>query len=381
MVEILHVVGARPNMMKVAPVWKELARYPEVFPQRMVHTGQHSDANMSLRFFEELGLPPPVKSLGVPRTTQIEWFGKTMAGVELVFREEVPDLVIVYGDVDSTLLATLTAKKLGFSVAHVEAGLRSFDRTMPEELNRVLVDQMSDLLFVPSLDAVENLQREGVAREKIHFVGNVMIDTLVEMEPVWMESGIPGELGLEEKGQIKPFILATFHRPSNVDDRDVFLEIVSALWDLAEEGFDVVFPIHPRTKDAVAASYWPQTALGGSRVHLVEPLGYLDFLKLESAAAAVVTDSGGVQEETTYLRVPCVTVRPNTERPVTIYEGTNTLVPSNRKSIVAAVQSVIGTNGTNHPPPTLWDGRAAQRIAHVLLGHFRTSSLAHVSAP
>ena len=371
MVQIVYVVGARPNMMKVGPIWRELEKYSGEFQQRIVHTGQHYDENMSLRFFEELGLPTPFRSLGVERTTG--WFGRTMACLERVLAECEPDLVVVVGDVDSTLLGALTAKKLGFPVAHVEAGLRSFDRAMPEEFNRVLVDRMADLLFAPSRDAVENLHREGIARERIHFVGNVMIDTLVRMLPKTSQSTILETLGLQDR----PFVLATFHRPSNVDDGEGLKEIARALSDLAEDT-SVVFPVHPRTQKRIEGS---EGCFAHRNIRRIEPLGYLDFLKLESAAAAVVTDSGGVQEETTYLGVPCVTVRPNTERPVTVYEGTNTLVPRNRKSIVAAVQSVVGTNGTNRPPPALWDGRAAQRIVHVLLGHFRTSSLTHVSAP
>jgi UDP-N-acetylglucosamine 2-epimerase (non-hydrolysing) len=357
---VLHVVGARPNFMKVAPVMRELAARDGEFDQLLVHTGQHYDDDMSRAFFEDLDLPWPDVNLEVGSGTHAWQTAQVMLGFERVLDEYRPDWVLVAGDVNSTLACALVAAKLGIKVGHIEAGLRSFDRTMPEELNRLLTDQLADLLFTPSRDGDENLLREGVSAERIHFVGNVMIDTLVRLLPKAQERWGP----LADRLELDNYVLVTLHRPANVDDSKVLVELVSALRELSHD-IPVVFPVHPRTRQRLAA-----LDLNGDKgLRLVGPVGYVDFLALETHASAVLTDSGGIQEETTYLGVPCVTARPNTERPVTVTAGTNRLVERSRDALVAAVQDAVGRrNGHAHTPPELWDGRAAVRIANVLAG-------------
>ena len=360
---LLHVVGARPNFMKVAPIMRELARRPGSFEQLLVHTGQHYDDEMSAAFFNDLSLPMPDINLEVGSGTHAQQTAHVMLRFESVIESYAPDWVLVPGDVNSTLACTLVAAKLGVKVAHVEAGLRSFDRTMPEELNRLVTDQLADLLFTPSPDGDENLLREGVDPARIHCVGNVMIDTLVRLLPVALErwATLAAEHALEERG----FLLVTLHRPANVDDPDVLAELLSALTELSRD-IEVVFPVHPRTRARLE-----QHGLNGNGgVRLTRPVGYLDFLALEAHASVVLTDSGGVQEETTYLGVPCLTARPNTERPVTITDGTNRLVKRGRDPLVAAVRDAIASrNGHVHIPPHLWDGGASARIAEVLAAH------------
>jgi UDP-N-acetylglucosamine 2-epimerase (non-hydrolysing) len=357
--KVLHVVGARPNFMKTAPLMHAMDGADGRFEQSLVHTGQHYDRAMSQVFFEELGLPEPDAYLGVGSGSHAEQTARAMAAFEPVLVRFAPDVVVVVGDVNSTLACALVATKLGVPVAHVEAGLRSFDRTMPEEINRILTDQIADFLFTPSRDGDENLQREGVDARRVHFVGNIMIDTLVRMLPRADPACICRELHLEQGN----FVLATLHRPSNVDTRETLGEIMRALAVVARER-PVVFPVHPRTRGHLAEMGLAQE---GGAVHLVDPLGYLDFLALERAAFMVLTDSGGVQEETTYLGVPCLTLRPNTERPVTITSGTNRLVASTCDDIVRAAATVTGKRAGQHEPPELWDGHAAERIAQVLL--------------
>ena len=358
--KIVHVIGARPNFMKVAPIMRAMARYPDEFEQVLVHTGQHYDAQMSEVFLEELDIPQPSVNLGVGSGSHADQTARIMSAFEPVLLEQGPDWVFVVGDVNSTLACALTAAKMGIKVAHVEAGLRSFDRTMPEEYNRLLTDQMADLLFSPSRDADENLLREGVDEGQIHFVGNVMIDTLVRL--------LPRARGLLDGAATERFVLVTLHRPTNVDEQDRLSEIVSALEEIARE-VRVTFPIHPRTRSRLTAIGLGRLLDGDRRLRFIEPLGYLDFLALESRAALVVTDSGGVQEETTFLGVPCLTVRPNTERPVTVTQGTNRLVSSDREHLLKAMrESLADSTGpsTGRKPPELWDGHAAERIVDIM---------------
>ncbi len=360
MVHILHVVGARPNFMKVAPVMLA-AGQSNHFQQTLVHTGQHYDTNMSDVFFEHLGLPEPDVNLGVGSGSHAQQTGQIMMALEPVVLDEKPDLVLVYGDVNSTAAAALVCAKLGMPVGHVEAGLRSLDRSMPEEINRLVTDQLSDLLFAPSADGVENLRREGVAAAKVHLVGNVMIDSLVRLLPAalarWQEEPLAGWA----KG---PYVLVTLHRPSNVDDPDMLAQIVTALQGIARQA-EVIFPVHPRTRRRIEEA---GLSSGGAGVHFLEPLGYLDFLALETRARLVITDSGGVQEETTYLGVPCLTVRENTERPITVSVGTNVLVGRDVERLKVEAQRVLDGKAKKGRIPPLWDGRAGERIVDVLAG-------------
>ena len=361
---ILNIVGARPNLMKIAPLMRAYAAYPDIQPL-LVHTGQHYDDNMSQVFFADLGLPQPDHYLGVGSGTHAEQTARVMLAFEPLVRELQPNLVLVVGDVNSTLACALVCVKLGVKVGHVEAGLRSYDRTMPEEFNRLLTDQIADLLFTPSRDADVNLLREGIPPPRIHFVGNVMVDTLVHLLPKAEQLPIRAELGLQPKG----YVLVTLHRPSNVDDPNTLREILLALADIAAD-IPVVFPVHPRTRRRMAESGLDNVpTLQRSNVQLLDPLGYLDFLALMCEAAVVLTDSGGIQEETTYLGIPCLTARPNTERPVTISQGTNRLVISERKALVEAIVATISGSGRRSAVggrPELWDGRAAERIVEVI---------------
>lgn len=337
-----------------------MAQHPHEFSQILVHTGQHYDKNLSDVFFEELDLPQPTHYLGVGSGTHAQQTARVMMTFEPVLEAEKPDLVVVVGDVNSTLACTLVCAKLGVPVAHVEAGLRSFDMTMPEEVNRLVTDRLSDLLFTPSLDADENLVREGVNPAKIHRVGNVMIDTLVRLLPKatsrWIE--------MRESIGCERYVLVTLHRPSNVDMSQRLQSIMAALHELSYD-IDIVFPVHPRTKQRLSDDgYQAETG----RLHLIDALGYLDFLALESKAGLVITDSGGVQEETTYLGIPCLTVRNNTERPVTITQGTNHLVPGDPRDLVTEVRRVLASERpvTGTGKPDMWDGQAATRIIDVI---------------
>jgi UDP-N-acetylglucosamine 2-epimerase (non-hydrolysing) len=356
---ILHVVGARPNFPKIAPLIPAIAERSSGIKQTLVHTGQHYDYNMSRIFFDELSLPEPDFFLGIGSGTHAFQTAQVMLAFEPVVREQNPDLVVVVGDVNSTLACALVSVKMNVKVAHVEAGLRSWDRTMPEEINRLLTDQVSDLLFTPSKDATENLKFEGIPEEKIFFVGNVMIDTLVRMLPKSKESQVLDTLSLAAG----MYILVTLHRPSNVDHPEVLLEIIEALEETSQM-MPVVFPVHPRTRQNLERI--GKVNLKG-QVRLIEPLGYVDFLSLTASARVVLTDSGGVQEETTYLGVPCLTARPNTERPVTILEGTNRLVESSRNGILNALQESLRQIQIEKKPLEFWDGQAACRIAEVLV--------------
>jgi len=355
----MHVVGARPNFMKIAPLMREMAKQPKVFKQVLVHTGQHYDPMMSQIFFDDLGLPRPDINLEVGSGTHAWQTAHIMLRFETVVQEYLPDWVVVPGDVNSTLACALVCSKLGIKVAHIESGLRSFDRTMPEEINRVLTDQIADLLFTTSPDANENLLREGIDPEKIFFVGNIMIDTLVTLLPLankrWSE--------IKSLWALNDFMLVTLHRPSNVDNLTNLQEIMETLKKLSKT-IKIIFPLHPRTAKLIE-----QHALY-EKIHnflLTNPLGYIDFLALESHARLVLTDSGGVQEETTFLGVPCLTIRPNTERPITISHGTNRLVENKKEKILLAVYQALNNLTNAKKIPELWDGRTAKRIVDVFL--------------
>jgi UDP-N-acetylglucosamine 2-epimerase (non-hydrolysing) len=357
--KVLHVVGARPNFMKVAPIISCMNNFPDLIEQKLVHTGQHYDDNLSKVFFQDLDLPEPDEYLNVGSGTHAEQTAKIMMAFEPVLLKYKPDWVLVVGDVNSTLACALVCSKYGVKIGHVEAGLRSGDRSMPEEINRLLTDQISDLLFTHSRGADLNLINEGISPEKIRFVGNVMIDTLIRMLPKATDRKILTEHGIEHK----KYILVTLHRPSNVDVPETFEEILCALSVLSHK-YTVLFPVHPRTRLKVASVNLKENI---SKIRFIDPVGYLDFLTLMNSAALTLTDSGGIQEETTYLGVPCLTLRQNTERPVTIEIGTNQLVESCSDSIVEAVESKISGYDTSSSIPELWDGYAAHRIVEEFL--------------
>lgn len=354
----MHVVGARPNFMKIAPVMHEMSKHPQNFQQILVHTGQHYNANMSQIFFDELGLPQPDINLEVGSGTHATQTSQIMLRFEPVVQNYEPDWVIVPGDVNSALACALVCSKLGIKVAHVEAGLRSFDRTMPEEINRLIIDQIADLLFTPSKDADNNLLNEGIAAKKICFVGNVMIDTLIRLKSSAMQRWNDLQHLFQLQSQ---FLLVTLHRPSNVDDPSTLQETLLALKELSQK-IKIIFPVHPRTRQRIEQS---GITANHKNILYTEPLGYLDFLALESHAALVITDSGGVQEETTYLGTPCLTIRPNTERPVTIEQGTNRLISSHNQAIVQASVNILD-NPVKYPKvPDFWDGQASSRIVSI----------------
>jgi UDP-N-acetylglucosamine 2-epimerase (non-hydrolysing) len=357
---IIHVVGARPNFMKIAPVMKAVAR-ADFADQELVHTGQHYDASMSDVFFSDLGMPTPGTHLGVGSGSHAEQTAKVMVGFERVCLERRPDVVVVAGDVNSTLACAVDCAKLGIPCAHVEAGLRSFDMSMPEEVNRIVTDRLCDLLFTPSPDADENLVREGTPRSRIFRVGNVMIDSLLSHVPRARATAPLAKLGLEPGH----YAVLTLHRPSNVDDREVLGGLLRALRELQRE-LPVVFPVHPRTRKRLDEFGFGGALADMPRLRLSEPLGYLEFLGLSSQAKLVLTDSGGLQEETTALGIPCLTLRENTERPITISEGTNTLVGVDPDRILRAAGKALADCRTGTRTPALWDGRASERIAEVL---------------
>jgi len=340
--------------MKMAPVHQVLQN--RGVDQQVVHTGQHYDFDMSDVFFQQLRMPPPDANLQVGSGSHARQTGEIMIRLEPVILEYKPDVVIVYGDVNSTVAAALVSSKLGIKIAHVEAGLRSYDRTMPEEINRLMTDQVSDFLFTPSEDGNHNLTKEGIDPKKVFLVGNVMIDTLVRMLPVspaHLPSGIPSR-----------FVLVTLHRPSNVDDLEWLRHMLKSLQTLSRE-IQILFPLHPRTREKIRDLGLDNAGTDG--LHLLSPQSYLSFLALQKRAAVVVTDSGGIQEETTFLRVPCLTVRENTERPVTIESGSNVLVGRSIERLMTEVQLVLEGHGKTGVIPPLWDGHAADRIADVLL--------------
>ena len=362
---ILCVVGARPNFMKIAPVIRAMNGATPPLPVRLLHTGQHYDPEMNSQYFQGLGIPDPDFNLEVGSASHAVQTAEILRRFEPVLDRERPAAVLVVGDVNSTLACALVAVKKGVAVIHVEAGLRSFDRSMPEEINRVLTDQISDLLFTTEKSARENLLREGIPESRIHFVGNVMIDTLryslkeaVSAAQTLSQHGAPADWG--QRG----FAVLTLHRPSNVDDPGTLRAVLGAMREISRR-LPVAFAVHPRTRARIE-QHGLGALLEAPSIICVPPLGYLEMLGLMQAARLVLTDSGGIQEETTALGVPCVTLRENTERPITVEQGTNTVVGSSPEHILAAVDDILRTGGKAGRVPELWDGRASQRIAVVL---------------
>ncbi len=380
MVKVLNVVGARPNFMKISPIAREMEKVPGM-GRVLVHTGQHYDIEMSEAFFRELAIPEPDINLGVGSGTHARQTGLIMMAFEDVCLQENPDLVLVVGDVNSTIACSLVASKLHIPVAHVEAGLRSFDRKMPEEINRILTDVLSTYLFTTCEEANENLLREGVARERIFLVGDVMIDTLYTHLETIREMDTWRRMGLKKA----EYAVLTLHRPSNVDDRDVLGEIVTALQKIAEH-LPIIFPIHPRTRKAVHRFGYEGSfkfldvghsvatgTVDGLGIWCCDPLGYLKFQNLVVHSRFVMTDSGGIQEETTVLDIPCLTLRDTTERPITITRGTNLLLGHDGSRIVEEAMKIVRGEGKHGESPPLWDGKASERIVHILAKEFRLS--------
>ena len=358
---IMLVAGARPNFMKVAPLIWELRKYPERFHIQLIHTGQHYDAEMSEVFFQDLELPRPDRFLGVGSGSHAEQTAKIMVAFEQECLGERPEIVVVVGDVNSTMACAITAKKLCIPVAHVEAGLRSRDWSMPEEINRVVTDSISDMLFTPSRDADQNLMLEGIPGEKIHFVGNVMIDTLLKLLQKTEGSDTLRRFGVEA-GE---YTTLTLHRPSNVDDPAVLKGIVEVIVDLARE-LPIVWPVHPRSRKNLEKFGFLRLLEASGGIRLSEPIGYIDMLALNRRARLIITDSGGLQEEATILRVPCVTLRNNTERPITVEVGCNQVVGNQPSGIQCAISSALNGNGREIRTPEFWDDRAAERIVDIL---------------
>jgi UDP-N-acetylglucosamine 2-epimerase (non-hydrolysing) len=362
MLKVTSVVGARPNFMKVAPIVEAMRRREREFAPLLVHTGQHYDSMMSDAFFRDLEMPQPEVHLEVGSGSHAAQTAAVMERFEPVLLEHKPDWVLVVGDVNSTLACALVSAKLGVKVGHVEAGLRSRDRTMPEEINRLLTDQIADLLFTPSSDADQNLRAEGIPEERIRFVGNVMIDSLLKQLPRAKNSAIRQELAIADHD----YAVLTLHRPSNVDNPETLEQIIGALEEISDR-LPMVFPVHPRTRKTIAEFGFSERIEKAKGLRLIEPLGYLDFLGLYSHARLVLTDSGGLQEETTVLGIPCLTLRENTERPVTVEMGTNTIVGSDRAKItIAAFAALNGSITRERRVPPLWDGNTADRILDAL---------------
>src|SRR5215472_14529198 len=364
MLKVIVVAGARPNFMKIAPIVAAGKRRPAEFQLIVVHTGQHYDARMSDAFFQDLNLPPPDVYLGVGSGSHAVQTAAVMQAFEPVVLKENPDWIVVVGDVNSTLACALVCAKLNIKVAHVEAGLRSRDRSMPEEINRLLTDQIADLLLTPSRDADENLRAEGIPEERIRFVGNVMIDSLTSQRERARQSPILVDLGLTENS----YAVLTLHRPSNVDEQNAFVRILDALAAIAVR-LPIVFPIHPRTRKMIEELGLSKRVQQITDLRLIDPIGYLDFLRLMSCARLVLTDSGGIQEETTVLGIPCITLRENTERPITVTSGTNRIAGTDTDKIVESADRAL-----NNPPdkssatkPEFWDGHAADRILDALI--------------
>jgi UDP-N-acetylglucosamine 2-epimerase (non-hydrolysing) len=367
--KIINVVGARPNFMKIAPLMKEM-RKCQSMEVVLVHTGQHYDGVMSKLFFQDLGIPKPDINLEVGSASHAIQTALIMQRFEDVLLKEKPSLVIVVGDVNSTIACALTSVKLNIPVAHVEAGLRSFDRTMPEEINRVLTDAISDILFTTEKSASENLLREGIAKEKVHFVGNVMIDTLLKHKEKANRSDILSRIGVKERS----YGLVTLHRPSNVDSRNTLKGILCALKEVSQN-IPLILPCHPRTIERIKSfnlSHYiiENNAKASVGVNLYAPLRYLEFLKLMAMARVVLTDSGGIQEETTVLGVPCITLRENTERPVTVTEGTNIVVGTGRNKIVKKTLEILNKHTLEGQTPEFWDGKASKRIVKLIIDYF-----------
>ena len=363
--KILHIVGTRPNFVKIAPLMDELHRHRSSFTQKLVHTGQHYGSNMSDPFFKDLNIIRPDYNLNVQSGTHAVQTAKMMMRIEPILRKYKPDLVVVVGDVNSTLAGALTASKLGIPLAHIESGLRSFDRAMPEEINRLLTDRLSSFLFTTSPEAKTNLMNEGVSESNIFYTGNIMIDTLFKLRSRWGKSRILNKLGLMNGKKTMDYILLTLHRPSNVDDKKSLQEVFRALKAIPSH-IPIVYPVHPRTKKSIQ-----KLGLSGQMHQIVNmirisPLGYLDFMKLMSKSLCVLTDSGGVQEETTVLDIPCLTLRSNTERPITVTKGTNVLVGTQSHRMIKEIRDILDGKKKKGKIPKYWDGKSAKRIVNVL---------------
>jgi UDP-N-acetylglucosamine 2-epimerase (non-hydrolysing) len=375
MIKLLSVVGARPNFMKIAPIVEEVKKFPDI-EHCLVHSGQHYDELLSGNFFSDLGLPVPDVNLETGSGSHAVQTGEVMKRIEPVLIDYKPDMVLVVGDVNSTIAAALTAVKLGIGVAHIEAGLRSFDMTMPEEVNRKLTDAISTLLFVTEQSGVENLRQEGVPAEKIFMVGNIMIDCLLRHRELAAKSLLVEKLGLRQNGSgCRPYGVLTLHRPSNVDDPKTLEGILSAVSALAAD-LPVFFPIHPRTRKNIGSFGFEHYLAQGKTapdagIFPLDPLGYLDFLSLNVQARLVLTDSGGIQEETTVLGVPCLTLRENTERPATVEHGSNQIVGVNPDRILAAARGILQNHAMAPRRPPLWDGATAPRIVAIIRQHLQ----------
>ncbi|MBT4333640.1 MAG: UDP-N-acetylglucosamine 2-epimerase (non-hydrolyzing) [Candidatus Cloacimonetes bacterium] len=356
------IVGARPNFMKMAPLYKEFAKFKNEFEIKLIHTGQHYDERMSKFFFDDLQMPKPDEYLEVGSGTHGKQTAKIMERYEEVLLKDKPDLVIVAGDVNSTSACAIDAVKLHIPVAHLEAGLRSFARSMPEEINRILTDAISNYLLTPSIDGDENLLAEGVSKDKIFFVGNIMIDSLMQYQEKARNSDILDRIDVKDD-----YALITLHRPSNVDNKEGMLTILNAFEEISKS-ISLIFPIHPRTTKQIQTFELEEKVKKMRNLHLVPPVGYYDFLKLQMDAKFILTDSGGIQEESTYFGVPCLTLRPNTERPITITQGTNTLVKLETDDIINEAKKILSGNIKKGSIPKYWDGKTAERIVKIFKG-------------
>lgn len=357
---VLVVVGTRPNFVKSAPLVRELKKYSKEFNTLLLHTGQHYDENLSQWLFNDLKMSPPDISLGVGSGSQAQQTAKIMMGLEESILSFKSDLVVVFGDVNSTLAAAVVTSKIGVRLAHVESGLRSFDRTMPEEVNRVVTDHLSDLLFVTEESGLHNLQKEGISLDKVFFSGNIMIDSLIASRDVVAKSDVLSRLGLTAQG----YALVTLHRPSNVDSKDSLTAAMEILTEIGKR-IPVVFPCHPRTKNNLER-FGLGTAIQECNLIVTEPLGYIDFCRLTSDSRFVMTDSGGIQEETTFLKIPCITMRDNTERPITVTVGTNVMTGVDADKIRTTVDDILGGRQKQSSIPALWDGHTAERIVEII---------------
>lgn len=354
------IVGARPNFMKMAPLYKEFEKYPKKFEIKLIHTGQHYDEKMSKFFFDDLEMPKPDEYLSVGSGSHGIQTAKIMERYEEVLLRDIPDLVIVAGDVNSTVACAIDAVKLHIPVAHLEAGLRSFDRSMPEEINRILTDSISDYLLTPSLDGNEHLKNEGIDEKKVFFVGNIMIDSLMNYREKAKNSLIMDKVGVDKND----FVLITLHRPSNVDSKEGFRIILEAFKKIGEST-KLVFPIHPRSKKNIEKLGLGELLKSIPNLKLIDPVGYYDFMNLQMNAKFILTDSGGIQEESTFFGIPCLTLRPNTERPITITEGTNQLVKLETEDIISKAQVILNGEHKQGRIPKFWDGKTASRIVEI----------------
>lgn len=364
-IKVLSVVGTRPNFIKIAPLVSAIKKRKEI-KHVLVHTGQHYDRAMSRLFFDELGIPKPDVNLGVGSDSDVAQTARIMLKLEKILVKENPDLVIVVGDVNSTLAAAVAARKCGIKVAHAEAGLRSFDLTMPEETNRILTDHISDFLFTTEESGSRNLINEGIDKNKIFFVGNLMIDTLLKHREKARKSGVLKRLGLKNRS----YAVLTLHRPGNVDNKESLKRVLSIIGAMQNK-IKIVFPVHPRTLKSIKKFNLAQNLKKLKNLILTEPLGYLDFLCLMGSSKFVMTDSGGIQEETTVLGIPCITLRNNTERPVTAEQGTNLLVSTDKNKVVEAGNKIIKGIDVKGRIPKLWDGKSAERIVDIIAGSFK----------